>query len=105
MTEQSEPNLKQWVLTAADGKPILGVVLGTIGWDDSRPGQKLNELLSWAEAEPMLDYQFYDGSGGAQCNALYAWTEDRVISVGEYDGSTGIQWVPRNPQACKPEYR
>lgn len=59
---------------------------------------RVGELLSWGEARAMLDYEFNQGFGAPpQCDAIYAWTDNKVLVVVEYDGSTGVQAIPPNP--------
>lgn len=89
---------------AAGTEPILSVVIGDMGWtdygDDARhaPGlARKGEVLSWAEARPLLDYEYDDGFGAPDCHAVNAWTASRVIYVSQYDGSTMVTSVPRHP--------
>lgn len=103
-------NLVQWIEEQAEGKPILGVSIGEMGWGDygkddcpQYDKQPKGKLLSWPEARPLLDYEFSSGFGAPKCNAIYAWTEDYVIAVSQYDGATSPFRVPRNPQDCTPE--
>lgn len=102
-------NLKQWLEESADGEAIIGVVIGELGWGDygaekvpRYTEQPKGQLLTWNEAAGWLDYDFDDGYGYPGCNAVYAWTESKVISIGEHDGATGPDVRPRNPVACMP---
>lgn len=45
----------------------------------------------------MLDYEFHQGFGSPGCDAIYAWTKNKVAVAGEYDGSAGVEAIPRNP--------
>lgn len=103
------PTLKDWILELADGEEIEAVVIGEMGWGDYGselvPGyaeQPRGQLLTWAEAEPFLSYEFYDGFGAPGCNAIVAWTPNHVISVYQYDGSTTPFVIPRHPVAFMP---
>jgi hypothetical protein len=103
-------NLIEWILEEADGKPILGVVIGPMGWGDyghenvpQYDKQQHGKLLSWEQAQPLLRYEFHNGYGAPGCNAIYAWTEDYVIAISQYDGSTSAFRVPRNPIDCMPQ--
>ena len=107
--EEIMANLRRWILDAAEGEPIEAVVLGQMGWGDygseSVPGyaeQRRGVPLTWAEAEPMIDYDFGAGFGAPRCNAIVAWTQDLVISVSQYDGATEIFAIPRNPKVFMP---
>ena len=102
--------LKEWIEKCADGEPVLGVVIGQMGWGDYGsemvPGYKeqpRNRLLTWEAALPHLSYEFDNGYGAPGCNAIYAWTASRVIAISQYDGATAPFWIPRNPQDCVPE--
>ena len=88
----------------ADNEPIEAVVIGRRGngWFDEP--QEAQPVLSWGEARERLDYEYDDGFGGAECHAIYAWTPTRVLFVHEYDGSTTVVSVPRNPAASKPVF-
>lgn len=94
---------------AAGGEPILSAVIAPFGgWYGDGPcprdvGVPLKKVVPWSEARPFLDYQYDTGFGGADCHPVYAWTPTRVLFVHEYDGSTGVVSVPRNPTDCMPE--
>ena len=53
--------------------------------------------ISWEIAKPLLDYDFDNGYGAQECNDIYIWTKDYVFYIKEYDGSTCLDWIPRNP--------
>lgn len=97
-------NLKQWLLSEADGEKIQAVVIGKMGWGDynseyvpNYAGIPKGRVLSWKEAAPLLDYEFDSGFGAPGCNAIWAWTKSKVIAIGQYDGRTWPYSVPRNP--------
>lgn len=96
---------------AAKGETIEAITLASTGWERSdedrysarrKAPSKFGELLSWDEARPMLDYDYARGFGGEDCDAIWAWTESRVIFVHEYDGATSVNWLPRHPQVGSP---
>lgn len=99
-------NLAKAFEKMADG-PIIGAVIGP---DDrkhfaERSNRPLyGKLISWDVARPVLDYEYDNGYDGADCHAVYAWTETQVLFVSEYDGATGINSIPRNPTACEPSF-
>lgn len=110
-TDPKYANLKQWVVAAAKGEPIEAIVIGNMGWEDcgiddipepSRDRDKWNKVLSWAEAEPLLDYNFDSGYGAPGCQAITAWTATKVIFISQYDGATGVEWLPRHPVDHQP---
>jgi hypothetical protein len=105
--------LIDWINDERAGEAVLGVVFGDMGWDEDYAAEHIPNyramlkgvVLSLADAMPWLDYEFYDGFGGVNCQSVYIWTTTKVIFIHEYDGSTTIQSVPRNPTACMPEMR
>lgn len=93
---------------AAGGEAIEGIVIGEFGWDsyglrEDHPPVRTGVVLTWDEARPMLDYAYDAGYGAPDCHAVWAWTASRVLFVVQYDGSTGVQWVPRNPTSGDPD--
>ena len=103
----------------ADGEPIEHIIIGLLhGWgntidkmrqeavrqaDDYADPRELVTAehggvpLTWDVARPLLDYPYDPGFGGADCHAIWAWTPRWVLFVAEYDGSTRVVRVPRNP--------
>lgn len=54
--------------------------------------------LTIEQAEPYMNgWSFRGGYGRAECYAIWAWTNRRVIAVSTYDGATSLFAVPRNP--------
>ena len=90
-------NLRQWIESAAAGETIEGVVFSE-GFK-KLPSVPLNKVIPWYEAKVYADYDFNTGFGTAGCHSITAWTTSKVIFVSEYDGSTRINHVPRNPVA------
>lgn len=102
---------------AAGNETIESVVIGPFGWSDDmddtdaygedrveRPVKpRRGVVLTWEEARPMLDYGYSSGFGAPECDAVWAWTPSRVLFVSQYDGATGVEWVPRNPVDGKPD--
>ena len=109
-------NLKSWILEQSDGEPVLAVIISP-GDNDICPVCKHHifsennkcqycgsprqlvtiPILTWEDALPELEKEFDDGYGLAGCPAIYAYTKTWVIFVSEYDGSTMINRIPRNP--------
>lgn len=100
--------LKDWILEEAEGEKILGVVLGSIDeWSRERlsyiPGDYPEKrLLTWEQALPWIEYEFSNGFGSEGCFSICAWTENKVIAISCYDGSTSPFSLPRNPCDCDP---
>jgi len=103
-------NLVNWIENLAGGEAIEAVVIGGMGWSGDYNSEKVptynlqpkNVVLSWAEARPLLDYDFYAGLGAPQCNAITVWTKSWVIAVSQYDGATAPFRIPRNPVPHEP---
>lgn len=90
----------------AAGAPIISAVLSAPydqRWGSDKPDY-VGMVLSWAQARAILDYDYDNGHGGADCHAVYAWTDTRVLFVAEYDGATGVNWIPRNPEPGEPNF-
>lgn len=91
---------------------VEGVVFGQYGWsgygeDDCVnpiPKDKIGVLLTLEEARPLMQgWSFNGGFGSPECYATYVWTNQRVIWVTQYDGSTNLDSAPRHPMDCVPE--
>ena len=101
-------NLKDWILKVAEGEPVEAIVIGkpiqaviTAAPMDAtwahQDESKFNRILSWEEAQPLIDYSFDSSYGVPRCHAVTAWTRTRVIFVSQYNGATSIEYAPRNP--------
>lgn len=104
--------------SAAQGEEIIGIVVGTFGgstWNSNEadeeqyawgrndtqvpvPAEMKGRILKWDEIREYLDYNYDGGFGTEECHPITAWTENWVIVVGCYDGSTWVTNVPRNPR-------
>ena len=63
-----------------------------------------NKVISRDEAMRVLDVNYDAGYGGADCPPVYAYTDNWVMVIGEYDGSTSWACIPRNPIECFPSF-
>ena len=99
-------NLLKWIEDEIKNEPVIGVVLADAKHSDLNTRkynrQPKNKLITWEEAIPWIDYEFFPGYGIPGCHALYVWTETKVICIDQYDGSVQIFVVPRNPIDCTP---
>jgi hypothetical protein len=99
---------KDDILEVTDDEPIIAIVIGEMGWsnyqEEGKPEWKhiVGKLISWKEAEPFLDYEYDTGYGAPDCQAIYAWTQNWIIFVTQYDGATWVSRIPRNPINCIP---
>jgi hypothetical protein len=73
-------------------------------WDYKVPSGTIhppkNKLLDWSEAEVYLNtplWSFSGTFGAPECFPMFLWTTQRVIYVSEYDGSTRLASLPRDP--------
>ena len=96
-------NFKQDILKVAGDEPIEFIVIGGMEWGDYHsekrpPYQEIKgKLLSWEEAIPYIDYEYNTGYGSLDCQAITAWTANKVIFVWQFDGMTEVAFIPRNP--------
>ena len=60
-------------------------------------GIEAGRPYSWDEIFPRFDYPYDAGYGSADCHFIHMWTADRVYYIHEYDGSTYVESLPRNP--------
>ena len=93
---------------ATHRQPIEAIAIGPYGWDgysdnEMVPADKQNRVLTWREAKPLLGYEYSSSYGAPQCHAVTVWTRDWIVFVSQYDGSTSIHALPRNPRDIKPE--
>ena len=99
-------NLAKELKDVADPEEILAVIIGSDGaycYFKSRTHKMceppLGKLLSWVDAQKYLDYDYNRDTARyiPECPAVYAWTDTLVLFVNQYDGSTRIEAIPRNP--------
>ncbi len=109
MEESEMANIRDWLLeaTAENGETIEAIVVGkhdSVRWSEGEPNALENVVLTPEQGLALLDQEYDNGYGGADCRPMYAWTATRIYLIGEYDGATGPYWVPRNPIACEPGF-
>lgn len=99
----------QDIESAANGEPIEAIVIGEKGWgewDDEAneyvPPPYAGRVLTWDDARPLLDYVYDRGWGAPDCHAITAYTRSYIIFVSQYDGSTHVNSIPRNPTPHMP---
>jgi hypothetical protein len=103
-------NLVKWIEEEASGEEIEAVVIGEMGWEDygaedvpNYEKQPKGKVIDWEEAKKWIDYEFDSGYGAPGCNAIYVWTTNKVMCIVQYDGSTRIHSIPRNPTDVMPD--
>lgn len=100
-------NIAKWFEAMAGSESIMYAVLGKHDahrWDSEYTLHAVGKLLPWTEARLILDYEYDNGHGGADCHTVFAWTETKVLTITEYDGATGPTWFPRNPMDVTPSF-
>jgi hypothetical protein len=103
MNYSKDRNFKQDIETAVAGEKILALVLisASRGWqyDDDQDLDKglLDQPLDWETYKHLMDYEYDAGFGSQDCHDVRIYTEKRVYYIHEYDGSTSIYSIPRNP--------
>ena len=98
-------NFKHDIMKVVEDDEIEAVViLGEIGYlgynTDSRDISiipHINKVISYSLALELLDYEYASGYGVMDCNDIHMWGKNYVYYIHEYDGSTDIHRVPRNP--------
>lgn len=101
-------NFKQDILQVAGNEPILAIAVSAYrSYYYEKSGTSSDHTLGslpvpWSVAAPVLDYEYDDGYGGQDCHDIWAWTATRVLSIHEYDGSTCVIAVARNPENFAP---
>lgn len=64
----------------------------------------IGKVLSDPSMISLLDFEYDDGFGGARCHPVHVWTDKSVGIHVTYDGSTWMEWVPRNPSPDIPGF-
>jgi hypothetical protein len=100
-------NFLRRIENETEGELVIGCIISHAegvwsGWEDEGhhryiPAESLNRVLPWDEAKKLLDYEYNEGYGSVDSHAITAWTENWVIFVGCYDGSSWVDRVPRHP--------
>lgn len=92
---------------AEAGEPVFAIVVGRHDHADWRaePAANENVVLSREDGMALLDQDYDNGYGGADCRPFYAYSQNRIYFVSEYDGSTGLGWMPRHPVDGKPSFQ
>jgi hypothetical protein len=93
---------------AEAGELVFAIVVGRHDRDayyHKSPTAYENVVLSREDGLALLDQDYDNGYGGADCRPFYAYSQNRIYFVSEYDGATGLGWMPRHPVDCKPSFQ
>lgn len=100
----TQRNFKQDIILAVgDDKPTIILIKNFGSWLEERnakfdeANRVANLPLDYHTGLNLLDYNYDAGFGWQDCHDIYIWSADYVYYIHEYDGSTSIQSVPRNP--------
>lgn len=66
------------------------------------PKELINKPLMLKDVIDYFDYDFDSGYGSQECHEFNIWTKTEVLFIWEYDGSTHISAVQRNPPSFSP---
>jgi hypothetical protein len=104
-------NIRKWLeqFEQENKETIIAIVVGPHDddrWEetDRRPEYQRDVVLTREQGLAILDVEYNNGYGGADCFPMYAWTEKSVLSISEYDGATSLNSFPRNPVNCTPTF-
>lgn len=94
-----------------EGETVEAIVFGEWGWGGYSepeppfvPKEMQGKVLALADTRPLMaGWTFYCGYGAPECYAVNIWTNQRVIWVTQYDGSTTLNSAPRHPTALVPD--
>lgn len=88
------------------GESLEAIVVGihdSRHWGSERlPDEGI--ILSPEDGIKKIDEDYDDEFGSADCYPFFAWTKNRIYFVREYDGSTALSWIPRNPIPVMPSW-
>jgi hypothetical protein len=101
-------NFKQDILDAVGKEQIeaISILDELYSYGNQRPrnafiissGIKLGKAyVDYHAMLNFLDYEYNSDSDSQDCHDIYVWTNKSVFYVYEYNGSTWLESVPRNP--------
>ena len=101
-------NFKQDIMSAVGKDTIIAVkiceVFSSYYDVDSKykPADKYaGKIIPYHTALLLLDYEYNSSFGRQECHNILMWSKNYVYYIHEYDGSTSVQCVERNPQIIK----
>jgi hypothetical protein len=98
-------NFKQDIIEAVGEDKIIAVKIPPFGeYPQEETDQRFipansiqNKLVDYETALTLLDYEYNSGYGTQDCHDITMWSHDYVYYIHEYDGSTSIEKLDRNP--------
>lgn len=61
------------------------------------PKEDFYHCHPWSYCRDKFNYEYDAGYGSRDCHDIVIYTTDTIYFIHEYDGSTNIYWLPRNP--------
>lgn len=102
-------NIKEMLLEESkENNELIEAIVVGVHYDRKYDGEVRpdeNIILSLEQGLAKLDEEYDDGYGGADCYPMYAWSKNWIYVINEYDGSTRLSSIPRNPINCKPKFQ
>ena len=97
-----DSNMKEDILKDVKDELNTAIIMVTSDSDVSEENRKfpkelINKPVMLKDVIDHFDYDFDSGYGGQECHDFYIWTKSKVLFIWEYDGSTHISHVLRNP--------
>ena len=95
-------NMKEDILEAVKDELDIAIIMVTsdscVSEENRKfPKELMNKSVILKDVIDYFDYYFDSGYGGQECHNFYIWTKLKVLFIWEYDGSTHISSVLRNP--------
>lgn len=102
-----DSNMKEDILEEVKDELDSAIIIVTSDSDVSEKNRKfpkelINKPVMLKEVIDYFDYNFDSGYGGQECHSFYIWNKSEVFFIWEYDGSTHIHSIPRNPPSFSP---
>lgn len=105
--DSNDSNMKEDILEAVKEELDTAIIMVTSDSHVSEENRKfpkdfIGKPVMLKDVIDYFDYNFYSGYGEQECHEFYIWTKLEVLFIWEYDGSTHISSVPRNPPSFSP---
>lgn len=102
-------NFKEDILEAVGHEIIEKIIIGELQhYSDDQNAKNRNINFDvptdWKEVIDYLNYEYENGWGTRECHPIYIYTNTYIYFIREYDGSTAIHRIPRNPINVHVEY-
>jgi len=103
----NDSNFKEDILEkVGDEVETAVIIVFGVGYNEKSihfPEDKLNIPFNLKEVINYFDYDYDSGFGGQDCDNIFIFLKKKILFIWEYDGSTSIASVPRNPESYNKE--